>query len=329
MEAMHRPLLEVEGLSVKYRSPRAAERAVVDDVTFEVRSGQTVGLVGESGAGKSTIGRALLGLAPITAGRVVYAGEDITRATSARRRQLSSEIQVVFQDPYGSLNPARTIGQTLGENLAVHGHDRASIGQRVEEMLARVGLPGSAADRYPRDFSGGQRQRIAIARALMASPRFVICDEPVSALDLSVQAHVLNLLLSLQAELGLSYLFIAHDLPVVRLVSDGLIVLYGGRIMEEGPPDQLYEAPAHPYTRQLIEAIPATHPRNKRLRTGVSRGPSGASDGIGCPFADRCPHATAVCREVTPPLEARPGGGSIACHHWATLGRFTRRTEVA
>lgn len=256
------PLLNVRDLVVSYRTARRTPRSnAVDGVSFSIGSGETVGLVGESGSGKSTIGRAVLGLAPVRSGVVEFAGKDITRAPFRERRALSAELQVVFQDPYGSLNPTKTIGDLLAEPVRVHERlDRAALTGRVQDMLERVGLGAEAASRYPGKFSGGQRQRIAIARALMMSPRLVICDEPTSALDLSIQAQILNLLADLQGSLRVSYLFVSHDLAVVRHIAQKVIVLRLGRIVEAGDTAAVYARPGHPYTRSLLSAVPA---RNK------------------------------------------------------------------
>jgi peptide/nickel transport system ATP-binding protein len=244
-------LLDVRDLTVEFpRGWRRPPLRAVDDVSFSLAPRETVGLVGESGSGKTTIGRAILGLAPVAEGTIRFSGNDITNASYRHRRDLSTTLQVVFQDPYSSLNPTRTIGQTLAEVLRAHGQPpRSEVRERVRFMLQRVGLPADAAQRYPSHFSGGQRQRVAIARALMKQPQLVICDEPTSALDLSVQAQVLNLLRELQRELELSYLFISHDLAVVRHVSHRIIVLYQARIMEQGDAATVYNAPAHPLTR--------------------------------------------------------------------------------
>jgi len=259
-------LLDVEGLTVRYhRRPPA-----VSDVDLTVGPGETVALVGESGSGKSTIGNAVLGLVPPAGGRVVFDGEDVTHATTARRRALTRQIQAIFQDPYGSLNPMRTIGQTLVEPLRAH-RIRVDERARVAEALERVGLPADAADRYPGQFSGGQRQRVAIARALMVGPKLVICDEPTSSLDLSVQAQVLNLLLRLQKEEGLGYLFITHDLAVVRHIAHRVVVLYEGRVVESGPTGQICDDPRHDYTRALLAAVPDPDPVEQRARRRAYR----------------------------------------------------------
>ncbi len=325
-----RPLLEVRDLTVEYRPSRGAPTRAVDGVSFDVAAGETVGLVGESGSGKSTIARAVLGLTPVRSGQVAFDGADITRASRASRRALSARLQMVFQDPYSSLNPARAIGQTLAEPLLVHqprgAGDKASVRARVAATLERVGLGPEAADRYPRQFSGGQRQRIAIARALMISPDLVVCDEPVSALDLSVQAQVLNLLADLQREQGLSYLFIAHDLPVVRHLSHRVVVLYQGRIMEAGPVEAVYRRPAHPYTAALLAAVPDPDPMTA-VRATPPTAPSVVAvpaTTAGCPFAPRCPHVIEICRRERPALLPLPDpdgprGRTAACHRAAEL----------
>jgi oligopeptide/dipeptide ABC transporter ATP-binding protein len=315
-------LLEVSELSVTYKTRRRGRPvAAVDRVSLSVGPNETVGLVGESGSGKTTISRAVLGLTPASGGTVRFEGEDITRASRSRRRALSRDLQVVFQDPYGSLSPTRTIGQTLAEPLIAHhlASPEEAKGQ-VAAMLARVGLPADARSRFPGEFSGGQRQRVAIARALMPSPRLVICDEPVSALDLSVQAQVLNLLRGLQREYRLSYLFIAHNLAVVRHVSHRIVVLYRGQIMEQGPAAAVYDRPGHPYTRALLRAVPEADPRVQAARRAaaasaqtVSGQAAEEAETRGCPFAPRCPYVIADCREARPPLRPAPGGTEVAC----------------
>jgi ABC-type oligopeptide transport system ATPase subunit len=265
---MNLPLLRVEGLSVEYRSRwRATPVRALDRVSLEISSGETLGLVGESGSGKTTLGGAVLGLVPTSAGKIIFAGADITHASKKQRHLLARDMQVVFQDPYSSLNPSRTIGQTLAEPLlAQAGTSRSERTIRVQDMLSRVGLSAAAFDRYPTQFSGGQRQRIAIARALMAHPKLVICDEPSSALDLSVQAQILNLLRDLQEELGLAYLFISHDLAVVRHVSHRIAVISEGHIVEVGSAAQVYAEPRHPYTRELLSAAPVPDPTMQTAR---------------------------------------------------------------
>ncbi|MBV1705935.1 MAG: ATP-binding cassette domain-containing protein [Hyphomicrobiales bacterium] len=259
------PLLTVKDLGVTYLLKGGRRFEALKGVNLSVAPGETVGLVGESGSGKTTIGRVILGQTRAQTGRIIFDGEDITHADRARRRALGRDIQVVFQDPYGSLNPVRSIGQTLAEPLLGEaGLTRAAVAARVADILHKVGMPADTASRYPAQFSGGQRQRIAIARAVIARPRLIICDEPVSALDLSVQAQVLNLLNQLQRDMGLSLLFISHDLTVVRHVSRRTIVLYRGEIVEEGATESLHENPQHAYTRALLAAAPIPDPARQR-----------------------------------------------------------------
>lgn len=261
-------LLEVDDLVVEFpmkgllRKPFRA----LHGVSIDIAPGETVGLVGESGSGKTTLGRAVLGLAPVSSGAIRFEGEDITRASGARRRALSRDIQVVFQDPYSSLNPSMTIGAILEEPLTVAGVPRAEARERIRELLDQVKLPADAAERMPRNFSGGQRQRVAIARALALRPKLIVCDEPVSALDLSTQARVLDLLISIQERTGVAYLFVSHDLSVVRHISHRVAVMYRGEIVEHGDADTVTSAPAHPYTRKLLMAAPVPDPVEQAAR---------------------------------------------------------------
>jgi len=261
------PLLQVQDLRVDFTQGQGKVFQALKGVSLSIHPGETVGLVGESGSGKTTLGRVILGLTEATQGQILFDGEDITHASRARRRTLGRDIQVVFQDPYGSLNPARTVGDTLAEPLLSDKSLRTQdIAQRIAEVLQRVGMPADTAQRYPGQFSGGQRQRIAIARAVIAKPRLIVCDEPVSALDLSVQAQVLNLLKELQQSMGLAMLFISHDLTVVRHVSHRTVVLYRGDIVEQGDANQVHEHPQHPYTRALLAAAPVPDPLVQRER---------------------------------------------------------------
>ena len=316
---MSEAMLEVKDLVVTYGSGRHAF-AAVDGVSFALAPGETLGLVGESGSGKSTIGKAILGLHQASAGTVHFQGRDITKDSLQKRRTSASELRVVFQDPYSSLNPSMTIGETLIEPLRLRGVSKDAALLRAREVLASVGMPVDAVDRYPRQFSGGQRQRIAIARALVADPEIVVLDEPVSALDLSTQAQVLNLLAELRDKLGISYLFIAHDLGVVRFLAQRVVVLYRGQVMEIGPADAVVEHPRHPYTQALVAASPVPRPAEQAARRATREaqgvGAAGAipASPTGCPFAQRCPIATDVCRTERPALR-RVGDSDVACYH--------------
>lgn len=315
------PLLQVRGLSVAYGNAlRRHVHLAVNEVSFSIAPGETVGLVGESGAGKSSIGRALLGLARPAAGVIQFAGEDITHASRGRRRQLGRDIQVVFQDPFSSFNPTRTVGQALLEPLRLFPELSArERQQRVVDILAAVGLPPDVMSRRPAAFSGGQRQRLAIARALVVSPRLVICDEPVSALDLSVQAQVMNVLLDLQEQRSVSYLFISHDMSVVQFLCHRVVVLKGGMVMEEGPADLVCRHPSHPYTRSLLSSVPIPDPRRQRERraaqAAIRRPAPAGPPGPGCPFSDHCPYAIDVCRAQRPPVVSA-GEATVACHRY-------------
>jgi oligopeptide/dipeptide ABC transporter ATP-binding protein len=314
------PLLDIREITVTYRRRGSSSPfTAVDRASLAIRRGETLGLVGESGSGKTTIGRAVLGLTQVRSGSIRFQGVDITHAGFEERRKLSTQLQVVFQDPYGSLNPTRTVWQILAEPLQVHRHlDRKGIMARVSWALAQVGMSGEDAAKYPRQFSGGQRQRIAIARALMMSPKLIICDEPTSALDLSIQAQILNLLADLQRSLDLSYLFISHALAVVRHVAQRMVVLYRGTVMESGPSDVVYDRPAHPYSQTLLAAEPTMKPRTvlpRRERPAPVQRLSGGGDA--CVFLPRCPFATPVCSAEKPALRPSGTGGLAACHNLA------------
>jgi len=318
------PLLAVRQLSVQYKRGKRIVKAL-DDVSFEVLAGETLGLVGESGSGKSTVAKAILGLTQVNSGSVLFAGTDITHLPFKQRRETYREMQIVFQDPYSSLNPARTIGSTLSEPLKAFGErDSEAVRDRVRDMLERVHLPSGAADRYPWQFSGGQRQRIAIARALMLSPRLVILDEAVSSLDLSIQAQVLNLLQELQETSALSYLFISHDLGVVRHMCDRVVVLYRGRVMESGPALSVSgRGSAHPYTYTLNEAVPVPNPNAQRARRAAVRMlltplPGGTTKirDEQCVFAPRCPWNQPKCWNERPSLRPAYPNGVVACHRY-------------
>ncbi len=265
-------LLEVDGLAVEYpgQGRKPAFRAL-EDISFFLRPGETLGLVGESGSGKTTIGRSILGLVKPTAGRITFDGKDITQAGRNERRALSRDIQVVFQDPYTSLNPSMTVEDILAEPLTILGTSKKDALQRIRGLLDSVHLPSDAGSRLPREFSGGQRQRIAIARAIAVEPRLIVCDEPVSALDLTTQARVLDLLVEIQESTGVSYLFVSHDLSVIRHISHNVIVLYKGRIVEHGRAEQVTSEPVHPYTRKLFMSAPVPHPTQQRERREARR----------------------------------------------------------
>ncbi|MDE2394641.1 MAG: dipeptide ABC transporter ATP-binding protein [Burkholderiales bacterium] len=309
---MTEPLLVVDDLHKHYPvrggvlGRRIASLRAVDGVSFTVGRGRTLGLVGESGCGKSTLGRTLMRLEEPTQGRVRFEGRDLADAKPAELFALRRDIQMVFQDPYSSLNPRLTVGEIVREPLLVHRvGSKAEQIERVRELFATVGLGADALGRYPSEFSGGQRQRIGVARALALGPKLVVADEPVSALDVSVQSQVLNLMLRLQRELGLAYVFISHDLSVVEHVSDDVAVMYLGRIVEQGPAEALFATPAHPYTRALIQAIPNTDPRRRGERAPLEgEAPSPLTPPPGCPFSSRCPHVTEACRRQVPLLEA-------------------------
>jgi ABC-type glutathione transport system ATPase component len=262
------PLLRVDNLVVEYPSKRfrAKPFRALTDISISIGRGETLGLVGESGSGKTTLGRAVLGLAPVTGGRILFEGQDISHATRRQRRALSRDLQVVFQDPYTSLNPALEIGDILAEPLGVQGLEQAAAKTRVKELLDQVGLPSDAIHRLPREFSGGQRQRVAIARALALSPKLIVCDEPVSALDLSTQARVLDLFLQIQKDTGVSYLFVSHDLDVVRHISHRVAVMYHGEIVEQGAAEVVTRDPEHPYTQRLLLASPVPDPDRQDQR---------------------------------------------------------------
>jgi len=315
---------------------RVALVQAVDGVSLSIRRGQTLGLVGETGCGKSTLARCIAGLIPVTAGKVYFEGRDITNLPRRAMQPIRREIQMIFQDPYGSLNPRRRVGSIIGDPYAVHktatGNERKKA---VQDLMARVGLNPEHYNRFPAEFSGGQRQRIGVARALALRPKLIICDEPVSALDVSIQAQVLNLLADLQADFGLSYLFIAHDLEVVRHVSESVTVMYLGRVAEMGQGDQVYEHSRHPYTAALLSAAPAADPdaaaeRQRIILTGDV--PSPINPPSGCRFHPRCPKAQDLCSTAEPPLETKAGDPPshlTACHYpvqqGETLARSGRR----
>jgi len=307
------PLIEVRRLKRYFGTPDRPVRAV-DDVSFAIRAGETLGLVGESGSGKSTIGRTVLRLIERTDGQVLYRGEDLGALSAGRMRHLRSKLQIIFQDPYASLNPKMRIGAILDEALATHGLAKGRRKERVAELLDLVGLRAEHASRFPHEFSGGQRQRIGIARALAVEPEFIVADEPLSALDVSIQAQVINLLAELRERLSLTMLFISHDLDVVEYLCDRVVVLYLGRVMEVSTTAELFAKPLHPYTQALLAASPKPDPLDKTeiipLKGDI---PSPLNPPSGCVFRTRCPHATEACAAAIPPLADKGGGRLSAC----------------
>ena len=325
------PLLTIENLKMHFPIYRGIiwQRQVgsvqaVDGISLKVRRGETLGLVGESGCGKTTVGRCIVRLYKPSAGRIDFDGQDLTHLSSSAMLPVRRHIQMIFQDPYSSLNPRLSVRDTLAEVLSTHklAKGQAAITARIDELLTMVGLHAGFADRYPHEFSGGQRQRIGFARALAVEPEFVVCDEPVSALDVSIQAQILNLLRQLQRRLGLTYLFIAHDLAVVRHISDRVAVMYLGKIVEVADQQSLYERPLHPYTRALLSAVPVPDPfveeaRQRIVLTGDV--PNPVNPPSGCRFHPRCPWAAAVCSEQEPATILVPEQGQdhiVACHLW-------------
>jgi oligopeptide/dipeptide ABC transporter ATP-binding protein len=335
------PLLELAGVTKHFPVRSGVLRRVVghvravDGVDLAVERGQTVGLVGESGSGKSTTARLALRLVEPSDGSVTFDGTDLGTLDRSGLRAMRRRAQMVFQDPYASLSPRLTVAQIVGEPLSVHQRlARSERDQRVAELLAQVGLDRNCLDRYPHEFSGGQRQRVAVARALALEPDLVVCDEPVSALDVSIQSQVINLLADLQERLGLAYLFISHDLSVVRHVSERIAVMYLGRIVEEGPAAAVHDEPAHPYTQALLSAIPVPHPARQRSRDRIVLSgdvPSPLDPPSGCRFHPRCPFVMDVCRTVDPPRIDLPGGVRVHCHLHAetSLNAPSKQREVA
>ena len=323
------PLVSVRNLMVHFPIRGGLGRTrgtvkAVDGVSFDIGSGETVALVGESGCGKSTTGYAILGLTTATAGSVMFEGRDVTHAGSAERRRLADDIQIVFQDPSAALDPKMTVAQSIAEPLTIRSVPAAQRDARVAELLERVGLKPSHAARYPNQLSGGQRQRVVIARALALSPKLVICDEPVSALDVSIRSQILNLLMTLQRDLGLAYLFISHDLSVVRHIADRVAVMYLGMIVEIADAETLFSSPSHPYTQALLSAIPLPDPVAQRARQRIiltGELPSPANVPPGCPFTSRCPLKIGICSEKRPPLLPGPTGTDVAC--------WVRNPEIA
>ena len=327
VNAADAPLLVVEDLKVHFPvmagtlfQKQVASVKAVDGVSFTLKRGETLGLVGESGCGKSTTGLAILRMLDITGGRVVFDGQDITRHDRAAMQPIRKRMQMVYQDPFGSLNPRMKVVDLIAEPMIVHDilPNAAARSDRARELLALVGLRPDMADRYIHEFSGGQRQRIGVARALAMSPELLICDEPVSALDVSIQAQIVNLFQDLQQTLGLTYVFVAHDLAVVRHISDRIAVMYLGRIVEIADRETLYKRPQHPYTQALLAAVPIPDPEIEAMRPQVAvtgEVPSALRPPPGCRFHTRCPRATDICRTEEPALRDLGGGQMVSCHH--------------
>jgi peptide/nickel transport system ATP-binding protein len=318
-----KPIVEVEHLELYFPVKKGVlvDRTIghvhaVDDVSLALREGETLGIVGESGCGKSTLARCVVRLLEPTGGTLRYRQRDITHLGRRQLQSVHKEAQLVFQDPVSSLNPRKRVGQIVGTPMRLHGIE--GVESRVRELLERVGLNPEHINRFPHEFSGGQRQRIGVARALAVNPRLIVLDEPVSALDVSIQAQVVNLLDDLQDDFGLSYMFIAHDLAVVRHVSDRIAVMYLGKLVELSPGRELYDRPIHPYTEALLSAIPIPDPKENRTRDRMvisGEPPNPINPPSGCRFHTRCPHATEICRTVEPPLAEYSGGHLAACHH--------------
>ena len=311
-------LLEVEGLKKYFQVGKGQTLKAVDDISFQIKKGQTLGLVGESGCGKTTVGRTLLRIYEPEAGKILFDGKDISRVSKKEAKELTRRMQMVFQDPYASLNPFFTVGEIVEEGMKIHKmyHSETERMERVYELLEMVGLNKDHANRFPHEFSGGQRQRVGIARALALNPEFIVCVEPISALDVSIQAQVVNMLMKFQEEMDLTYLFIAHDLSMVRHIADQTAVMYLGTMVEYGSTRDVYEHPVHPYTRGLLSAVPVADPDYEKAHNRIPMDgevPSPINPKPGCRFCARCRKATAQCHEETPKLRDVGGGHMAAC----------------
>lgn len=313
-------MLTITDLKMHFKSKTQTVKAV-DGVSFHINAGETLGLVGESGCGKSTLGRAILRLYEPTSGKIEFEGQDITHISMHAMRPIRRNLQIIFQDPYASLNPRMTVGNIIGEALRIHDlfPEKNARQERITDLISTVGLRPESITRYPHEFSGGQRQRIGIARALAVQPKFIVCDEPVSALDVSIQAQIVNLLQDLQEELKLTYLFIAHDLMIVKHISTRIAVMYLGNLAEIGPAKELYEDPKHPYTKALLSAVPVpdpTHPRSRIKLTGEI--PSPINPPSGCKFHTRCPYVMSICSQMEPGLTQIGKNRQVACHLYSS-----------
>ncbi len=309
-------LVQVNELRKYYSIGNGRQVKSVDDISFSIRKGETLGLVGESGSGKSTLGRTIVGLYPPTSGSVSFAGTDLATARGRQKREINRQMQLIFQDPQSSLNPRLRVGEIIAEGIEAHGLAKGrEKTERVHQLLEKVGLHPDHAKRYPHEFSGGQRQRIGIARALAVQPSFIVADEPISALDVSIQAQVVNLLADLQAESQLTYLFIAHDLAMVKYISDRIGVMYLGRMMELAESDDLFAKPLHPYTQVLLSTMPVSHPKHRaeRERIVIGEPPSPINPPTGCPFQTRCPQAMGICKQIAPTWREVEAKHWVAC----------------
>ena len=311
-------LIDVRNLKKYFQVGKGLTLKAVDDVSFYIREGETLGLVGESGCGKSTVGRTIIGLYAATDGEVIFDGMNVNQLNQKQRKDFTRKAQMIFQDPYASLNPRMTVTDIIGEGIDIHGlYSGKERQKRIYELLELVGLSREHASRFPHEFSGGQRQRIGVARALAIEPKFIVCDEPISALDVSIQAQVVNLLEDLQENLGLTYLFIAHDLSMVKHISDRIAVMYLGAIVETAPSHELYENPLHPYTQALLSAVPIPDPTVEKAKKRIileGEVPSPINPSPGCKFQARCRYAQPICKEETPNLKEMKPHHYVACH---------------
>ena len=311
-------LVEVDNLKKYFKVGKNSILKAVDDVSFKIKQGETLGLVGESGCGKTTCGRTVLGMYSATGGRVLFEGKDVHKLSGQKKKDFTKDAQIIFQDPYASLNPRMTVGEIIGEGIDIHNlYHGKERNDRIYELLSMIGLTKEHANRFPHEFSGGQRQRIGIARALAIEPKFIVCDEPISALDVSIQAQIVNLLIKLQKDLGLTYLFIAHDLAMVKHISDRVAVMYLGCMEELAESYELYRNPLHPYTKALLSAIPIPDPKIEKQRQRImleGEVPSPINPKPGCRFRGRCKYAKPICSEEMPELREIEKNHFVACH---------------
>lgn len=321
---MSKVLIEVKNLKKYFKTPKGLLHAV-DDVSFNINNGETLGIVGESGCGKSTTGRVILRLLEATDGQVIFNGEDVLSCNKGRLRELRREMQIIFQDPFASLNPRMTISETIAEPLIIHKMTKSKeeLNNRVKSLMDTVGLSERLVNTYPHELDGGRRQRIGIARALSLNPKFIVCDEPVSALDVSIQAQVLNLMQDLQKDLGLTYMFITHDLSVVKHISNDICVMYLGNLVEKAGSKELFKEPLHPYTKALLSAIPVPSIRHRRERV-ILKGEisSPINPKPGCRFAQRCPYAKEECFKVSPEFKEVKSNHFVACHYYKEINNM-------